>query len=617
MRNIIFIYLKSNRLLRKTIRFKLLTRLTQKRNYHINNRFIFRNNLQICKLNDNSYIDRTVRELYIHYMNHEYNFLGTGWVNWNKRETNGDTCGYKRISWKKDVISGYEYNQRFFRSDLIEQLPEGVDIKIVWELGRMYHWPQLAVIATNDRTKTKDVIREFVFQMDDFMETNPIGEGVQFYCPMETAIRAINLLFTYDCLLQIDETGILTVNFKKKLEEYLYLHGNVISCNLEYDLIENKCGNHYLSDLCGLLWIYMYFDAAETKRYCNVLKKEFFKVIQYQFLSSGCNFECSSGYHKLTAELSALGFLAISKLDPAYQNQEFKTILKRMASVLMLFRGIDGRIIQIGDNDSGSVFKLKCFYESEKEDTLRVENVYGLLCRVIGEEKIRIDIPAIIGKFGDAYGMKEGFDIPTENVHIEKISIEEKRYLVNLKGSLKYNKKERISIYKEINFKESKIEFNKEFGLIRISTDNINIFIRTIPDYLHMELAHVHDDVFHWEIVLKDKRIRPDSGSYVYTPDRKMRTFFASSSSHNVPVHANPIIKRKAIFAAETSAKGKTYFDDGSISLLVITEHYIHIREFVFKSGYMDIFDYSNDEFSYNKPDKTYYSLGYGQLYEG
>lgn len=622
IRNSVYRYLKSNPLLRRTIRSKVMVKLTKKHNYHRRDKAVFRSRLQIASMIDRNYMDPDVGELYVHYMRHEYNFLGTGWRNWSGEKTGGETADagiYEKIWWKKDILTGYEYCQKYFHSGLIDRLPKGVDIKILWELGRMYHWPQLAVIAINDERKRNDILVEFVCQMNDFMEANPIGEGVQFYCPMEAAIRAINLLFTYDCLLQMDDTGILTENFKTKLEAYLFLHGEVIACNLEYNFTEDTCGNHYLADLCGLLWISMYFDGNERKNNRKCLMEEFVRTIQYQFLPGGSNFECSSGYHRLASELSALGVLAITTMDCVWQDQKLKRILKKMALILQSFRGIDGRMIQIGDNDSGSVLKLKCFYEGEKEDTLRVDSVYGLICRVIGEEKNETEIPSIINRFGDAYGLKKETAVLTEEekLQIQKLSSDDKQYLKNISRRFMYHKRECRLLPEEINLKACIIDFNKEFGFIKISAGNMELFIRTIPDYSQMELAHAHDDVFHWEVVSDHSRIRPDLGSIAYTSNPKARMFFASARSHNVPVHKTPIIKRSGIFAAETSAKGETYFDEDQISLIVYTENYVHMRTFVWKGNCMDIFDDSDDEFLYHKRKNERYSLGYGQLYEG
>ena len=129
-----------------------------------------------------------------------------------------------------------------------------------------------------------------------------------------------------------------------------------IISNLEIDYVHKKNGNHYLANLTGLLWIYMYFNKANK---FNKLKKIFFKEIKNQFFEDGSNYECSTTYHRLSSELVAYGVLSIRKMNPFEEIPlNIKIRIIGMKRLLINSTGLDGNLTQVGDNDSGRVLKL-------------------------------------------------------------------------------------------------------------------------------------------------------------------------------------------------------------------------------------------------------------------
>lgn len=620
--NIIKGYFSSNVLLKQTIRSKMgkkiLRRLPSR--YRYDNEIIFINRLNMNVFEDTCDTLKSLKTEYYHYMNHEFNFLGTGWKNWDKPITPLNRREkYREIAWQQDIVSGYKFTDKYFSSSLIQRLPSGVDIKIPWELGRLNHWPQLALIAIIDDKKQMPILKEFVDQMTDFMVSNPIGCGVHFYCAMEVSIRAINLLFAYDVFLQIDNSNVMSNEFKKEFERFIYLHGHVIVNNLEYDFGGQRSGNHYLADLCGLLWISMYFKTYELEKWLKTLKNEFLNAINCQFLSDGSNFECSAGYHKLASEISVLGLLALCILDESYLNQDkiFK-LLEGMHGALKFFSGIDGNFIQIGDNDSGCVLKLCNYYSGDKENMLRVTFVLSLLKTFYnGEynEYIRADIGSrFICAYMSPYRRHAGFDISCERVFESPIMSDQDK-IEKLQKELVWQ--DNIKYELDCDLIEKKVQYLPNFGLIKVSFDKCEIYIRTIPNYSQMKIAHAHDDVFHFEIVFKDRRQFMDLGSIVYTSNLPLRHFFASAESHNVPCHKTSIMHRTDVFVVDTNATGETLLDkNGDIYIIVKWDGIVHMRGFRIRNNAIYIDDYSTEPFTYAKP-RYYdaYSLGYGQLY--
>lgn len=603
-------YVTGSGLIRHSIRYRVARRITG----HVrpvishNKKVCFRNIINVNVIRDYKYSFDNIEEVYKHYMNHEFNFLGTGWVNWNRSSEE------KSIAWNKDIKSQYVFSEKKMHSMLISKLPKGVDIKIPWELGRMYHWPQLSILASQDESKKNRILREFKSQLIDFMDNNIIGEGVQFYCPMEIAIRSINLLISYDILCQIDELKILDDEFRNRIEIYLFKHAQIIQDNLEYDFVHNKSGNHFLSDICGLIWISRYFESNFSKRIKNTLKYEFEKCIRTQFLDDGSNFECSSAYHRLTTELVGMGLLAFLEAGCGEKIIKENNIrIRGMLRLLYSFVGKDKRIIQIGDNDSGSVIKLYPRYCFAKEDTLTADYVIDLMRYVLG------DIDAVDKNFTSifAYSLVKDYNKNSGSVRPCEDSkcICGKKEKCFEKENLKfYSKTEEV--LSDFNIENATINIEENFGFIKVSDKVYDIYIRILPMYKRMCLAHVHDDVFHYEIVTNCKRIHEDIGSYVYTSNIEKRMFYSGNQSHQVPIHKKAIIDRTGVFEAYTDVKGQNYIDKDCIEIMVLTDKYMHVRKFTFENEKMIIEDWSDEAFDLSKGIREH-SLGYGQKENG
>lgn len=645
----------SNRLVRYTIWHKIIRKLFGEKiaakKYEIKDKKIhFCHQFDIDKWEIKEEPFSSFGQLYDHYCRHEFNLLGTSFIKWEagskvlgfqdykvcdkipKSESydtvkKNTTSGYCPISWNVDVKTGYMFQKLYYDSTLIENLPKGVDIKVPWELGRMYHWCQLAFYSLWNKDCTSYILTEFKNQMMDFMISNPIGKGVHFYCAMEAAIRAINLLIAYDLLSQVDSTNILDSSFQKKFEQYIYMHGTVIIHNMEYDYLNRKSGNHYLTDICGLLWISLYFPSKRTKKWQDISKRELLSISKVQFLPSGCNFECSTTYHRLTTELYTLSLIVLIKSNAIKFDitRQMKIKLKGMYDFLLLAAGEDGNLIQIGDNDSGSVLKLMPNYSGNKENTLNADFITSLieaLCQIEPLKKIELgygiikmlDIQKDLKKMDSHCLCSQGsmFESTEKNTNM----LFQKEIYQNLKTSGLYKKKKTILLETGANFKETILKANLEFGLIKVSGHNIDFFIRTIPDYKRMELAHAHDDIFHFELCMNKKRYFSDKGSIVYTPSKKLRYEYSSSKKHNVPIHKNSILRRNDIFQAESGAMGKTIIEKNSITIIVKNNSMYHVRRFLFQADRVVIEDISNESFEVNYVSELGYSKGYGQLEE-
>ncbi|UJB69473.1 heparinase II/III family protein [Acaryochloris sp. 'Moss Beach'] len=218
--------------------------------------------------------------------------------------------GYQPIDWHLDFKSGYRWSETTWYLDVQYAHQPGVDIKVPWELGRMQHLPMLAwAYAGATQTDSKSKIQwfpphvysqEFHNQILDFIATNPPRFGVNWRCTMDVGIRIVNWLVAYDLFLSHGMTW--DSEFEAIFKQSVYDHGVHIIHNLEWN--PNLRSNHYLSDIAGLLFVAAYLPrSGECDSWLAFAVQEFIAEVALQFHSDGSNFEASTSYHRLSAEI--------------------------------------------------------------------------------------------------------------------------------------------------------------------------------------------------------------------------------------------------------------------------------------------------------------------------
>ncbi len=102
---------------------------------------------------------------------------------------------YRPIDWQRDMRSGFRWSVATPWNTLRIGLDRGADIKMPWELGRMQHLPQLALLASlaaagETRLRPAEVyVTEICNQILDFIASNPPRYGACWGCSMDVGIR--------------------------------------------------------------------------------------------------------------------------------------------------------------------------------------------------------------------------------------------------------------------------------------------------------------------------------------------------------------------------------------------------------------------------------------------
>ena len=422
-------------------------------------------------------------------MRHEFNLLGSGPYCPIDPDRPSRPSGYRPIDWMFDPRARKRFPGKFMSRDWNPEImrPGLADIKFPWELARCQHWPCLgqAYRLTGDEAYAREIAEE----LEDFMEANPVGYGVNWICTMDVSIRAVNWLFGLELVKHSAE---LSSDFWAHACDALYVHGNFIHANLEntYEVTSN----HFLSNLVGLYYLSLFFGhlprAQEWKRFCRgSLEHE----MVAQVLDDGADFESSVPYHRLVTELF-LGAARLAEINDEPFSTNYRARLLKMVEFLTGVMRPDGLLPVIGDADDGRLHVLSGYGAWNPQDGRHLLGPAAFLCD--RREWLHCGDPPAIWEAAwwgfDIDGITAGNQPPPPAVILYPdaglaVARNDQAYLVITNG--------RVG--------------TKGFG------------------------NHKHNDQLAFEYHLQGVPVLVDAGSYVYTSDPAARNLFRSVTYHN------------------------------------------------------------------------------------
>jgi len=281
-------------------------------------------------------------------LRHEFDLLGSGLY----RPVDGArpvrSNGYVPIDWAYDPVRKVSFPNTvpYKEWKLFEMRPKDADVKFPWELARCQ---QFAPLGQAFRlTGESRYALEIVDQIEDFVEANPVGIGVNWTCTMDVALRAANwalaLALIKDC------PDIPAARFHHAYAE-LFKHGRFIFANFEntYEVTSN----HYLSNVVGLHILAAEFpDLVSGREWDDYCRGSLEQEIDIQILPDGADFESSIPYHRLVTELF-LGSYVLSCHQRRPLSAHYAERLRDMVDYLVGVMRPDGLMPQVGDADDG------------------------------------------------------------------------------------------------------------------------------------------------------------------------------------------------------------------------------------------------------------------------
>ena len=500
--------------------------------------------------------------------------------------------GYRPIDWYLDFRSGYRWSPLiWYREVPYAHLP-GVDVKVPWELARMQHLPQLALAFGCARAglprflpagRYRDGFRS---QVLDFVATNPPRYGVNWNSTMEVAIRVANWLLAHDMLRAFGaewDAGFEAV-FVRSVRE----HGRHIAANLERSPAWRN--NHYLTNLAGLIFAAGYLGPdRETSGWWRTAAGGLASEIEHQFLADGGHFEASTSYHAFAAEVAAYGVAMIfanrrrqgvvsgavpaTEAMPAEVPYSLGAALGRMGEFLVHMTKPGGRLAQIGDHDSGRLFKLqprrriRPDTEAEKEGTaaLDEEHLDGFQAVAAINGLLGCNDP--VGRHGGTWlnelvvaglagetpwrVVERSSELPRATRTARALGGGFESLCERLLGAPAGDRSRVVLVAPGPSLLDGLQTWAyPDFGAYVLRSERLFLCLRAGGFVQHGARVHGHADQLALEVCIDGVGWIQDPGAYVYTGDAALRNRYRSSRAHFVPymLDAETELWRRGLF---------------------------------------------------------------------
>ena len=286
----------------------------------------------------------------------------------------GDVDVSGQIDWHTDFKNGYSWPKGLHYSKFQIIGPQGGrDVKTVWDLSRCHHLLWLA--AAYRQTHEERYVNRIVETIDDWIAENTFGRSVNWVCPMDVAIRAVNWMFAVRMVMQSEN---VRVDFLRRLFMSLYQHAAFIFAYPEKS--DPFSENHYASDIAGLLFIGYLFDCEKQGRaWLGYALQAMLYEMRTQVLPSGAHFERSLSYHRLVTELFLYSYLIIRKNTPSYVAIDLTYRLQSMVSFIASYTKPSGYAPLLADNDNGRFLPFVKRDYREHYYVIDLARLYGIM----------------------------------------------------------------------------------------------------------------------------------------------------------------------------------------------------------------------------------------------
>ncbi|XXF75797.1 alginate lyase family protein [Myxococcaceae bacterium GXIMD 01537] len=390
------------------------------------------------------------------------------------------------VDWATDPASGHTYP--LVPVERLQVVRHGADPKYPWVLGRLDGLVALGqgAWASTDAAERSRLARAFVAQTLDFLQANPVGQGVQWASPMEVSLRAANL--AQALVMFADAPEARRPEFLVPVLCALAEHTAWVEAHLEdQGAVPN---NHLVSNHVGLLVVGLLFpELPGAHRQVSLAVEGLRAQMEAQVNEEGTSFEGSTAYHRLAVELFTLAHVVAWKagvpLGPRYESR-----LRRMYAAARAWCSERGLAPQVGDNDSGRVFPWR---ERESLD-------HGYLA------------PLGAALFGDA-ALATG-EYPDEAV-----------WLLGRSGLERYGLLPAAPAPVSVSFAQAGLHVLRGAGAV--------VTVSAGPQGQRGVGGHSHNDKLSLELHLDGWPVIVDPGTGHYTRDVAVREGFRSTASHS------------------------------------------------------------------------------------
>ena len=251
------------------------------------------------------------------------------------------------ISWNKDYISNYQWENNLpWKSDSFNT-PHSADIKNAWEIARFHQGIFLgkAYLLTGDEKYTDKFIRIF----NDFKIKNPFCAGVQWIDSSEVAVRLMNVIYSLSFFINSPLINELFIN---DFRDFALFHSVFVENNLNYS---KHRGSGYLLNLLGLASAGVLFkDHHYGKKNMSFAFHNLEQEIRSQVHEDGVSYEQSIPYHLINLETLYLSKIILENSGSTF-SEGYNRLLQNMFEAQYNYIREDKSVPQLGDSITSSI----------------------------------------------------------------------------------------------------------------------------------------------------------------------------------------------------------------------------------------------------------------------
>jgi hypothetical protein len=406
---------------------------------------------------------------------HEIDLLGSGPVELGER-----------IDWHRDYKTGDRWPLGYFRR--IDYINRGrpSDVKTAWELSRL-QWAlpcaQAYVLTSDERYAA--VLREI---LEQWIDANPYAASVNWGVTMESAMRIFAWTWMFRACGRSQAWA--DPGFRVKFLASIYLHGLFTERFFERSDIN---GNHFTADAAALVVVGSFFrEGKDASRWLQSGLEDLEREIVLQVHPDGVDFEASTAYHRLCAELFLAASMA-SAICGRPVSATYRDRLAGMARFTAAYMRPDATAPLWGDHDDARTLPLGP--QSIRDHRYLVGLIATHLCdaellRLAGGSRVEA---------AWWFGTDAAARLP------------------------------------EVGAEPGSQAF-REGGLYIMRGGGDHVFIDCGPLGLAGRGGHGHNDLLSFEALLDGVPLVTEGGCYVYTADFASRNRDRATLSHNSPI---------------------------------------------------------------------------------
>jgi hypothetical protein len=257
------------------------------------------------------------------------------------------------IDWHSDPVTSFQF-PGLHRSRMSQYLGSArpVDLILFWELNRHQHFITLGIAYW--LTGDEKYVDAFSSQIQSWIDTNPLQQGVNWYYPLEVSIRLIAWTAAFQFFRNSskfrEKTG-------KAFLKSMWQQADFLSSHLQTTRTDIP-NNHMIAELTGLVIVGSAFPefisaSAWRETGLNLLAQQAIA----QTHADGVNKEQATGYHRFISELLLL-IVARCHQGSLPRVPDLEQTLERMLDYVLFASTPVGTAPQWGDSDYGRALGL-------------------------------------------------------------------------------------------------------------------------------------------------------------------------------------------------------------------------------------------------------------------